>query len=58
MSVNMAAYVYALTIAGHSMNFQPEQKYSKRTNLPAGRQIVEILIHSPIDNFLPGTKAQ
>jgi hypothetical protein len=54
----MAAYVYALTIAGHSMNFQPEQKYSKRTNLPAGRQIVEILIHSSIENFQPTTTAQ
>ena len=41
-------------MAGHSMNFQPDQKYSKRTNLAAGRQIVEIKIHSSIKNFQPG----
>jgi len=28
----LAYNVYALAMAGHSMNFQPEQKYSKRTN--------------------------
>ena len=45
----MAYNVYAL-MAGHSMNFQMEQKYSNRTNLPA-RQIVEVMIHSSIENF-------
>jgi len=34
-------------MTGHSMNFQPEQKYCKE-------QIVEIMIHSSIDNFQPG----
>jgi len=31
VSVLITAYVYALAMAGHSMNFLPEQKYSKRT---------------------------
>jgi len=38
---------YALAMAGYSMNFQPEQKYRNE-------QIVEILIHSSIENFQPG----
>jgi len=28
----IAHNVHALAMAGHSMNFQPEQKYRKRTN--------------------------
>ena len=47
----MAPYVYALAMAGHSMNFQPGQKYSKnaRLNEPFGQeQIVEIKTYSSI----------
>ena len=31
-----------------------KQKYSKETNLPADRQIVEIKIHNSIENFQTG----
>jgi|SRR6185437_748175 len=42
--VIISAGVYALSLAKNSMNFLPEQKYSKRIGPPAGRQIMRIFV--------------